>query len=81
MMPDGVVRFYLGLYFCQLKAPSLRLPLSLLKMKIRDFTAGPLVKDSTLPMQEAWVPSLVGEQRSCMLHDAVKNKEIGKNLK
>lgn len=76
MTPDGVVRFYSGLYFCQLKAPSLRLPLSLLKMKIRVFTAGLFVKDSTLPMQEAWVPSVVGEPRSCMLHGAVKNKYV-----
>ena len=48
-----------------------------------DFPGGPVVKDSTLPKQGAWVQSLVGELvqpllrelRSCMTHGVVKKKK------
>ena len=37
----------------------------------RDFPGGPVV-DSALPMQEAWIQSLVGELKSCMPHSVTK---------
>ena len=34
-----------------------------------------MVKDSTVPMQGAWVKSLVGELRFCMLYSTAKKKK------
>ena len=42
------------------------------KTELEDFPGSPVVKDSWLPLQEAWVQSLVGELRSHVLHGAAK---------
>ena len=40
--------------------------------QLGDFPGSPVVKDSWLPLQAAWVQPLVGELRSHMLHGAAK---------
>ena len=44
---------------------------------LRDFPGGPVVR-TTLPPQEAWVPSLVREPRSHLLQGMAKKKERDK---
>ena len=46
----------------------------------RCFPGGPVVKDSTVPMQGAWVKSLVGELRFCMLYSTAKKKKKKKSF-
>ena len=41
----------------------------------RGFPGGPVVKDSTVPMQGARVQSLVGELRFCTLYSKAKKKK------
>ena len=39
----------------------------------KDFPGGPVVPlGSVFPLKEAWVPSLVGELRSCVPHSLAK---------
>ena len=49
------------------------------KRERRDFPGGSVVKDSVLPLQGAWIRSLVGELRSHMLQGVAekppKNKK------
>ena len=40
-----------------------------------DFPGGPVAETSHLPLQAAWVPSLVWELSSCMLRSATKIKK------
>ena len=51
-------------------------------IKSINFPGSPGVKTlPTLPLQGAWVPSLVRELRSCMLHYMAKNfKRLKKNF-
>ena len=46
----------------------------------RGFPGGPVVKDSTVPMQGAWVKSLVGELRFGMLYSTAKKKKKKKSF-